>query len=65
VIVHSRLPPAEITPAQSDTNRPQLPGCEAVRGDPDQVSHPGWNALVALARLLARRAAQQHMSQGN
>jgi hypothetical protein len=63
VIVHSRLPPAEIAPAKSDSNRPQLPDGEAVLGAPDRTSHPGWNALVALARLLGRHAARDHMAQ--
>jgi hypothetical protein len=65
VIVHSRLPTADITPAKSVGNRPQPPGRGAVRDDPDHTAHPGWNALVALARLLGRRAAQQHLSQGD
>jgi hypothetical protein len=65
IIVHIRLTHAEVTPAKSGTNRPQRPRPEAAPSDPDHASHSGWDALVALVRLLARRAAQQHMLQGD
>jgi hypothetical protein len=62
VVMPIREPPAEITPARSDSKRPQLPGREPVQGPDPQ---PGWTALVALVRVLARQTAQQHLSQGD
>jgi hypothetical protein len=63
--VHIRLPPAELTPAKSGNDRPKLPRPDAAHGHPDPASHPGWDALVAVALLLGRHEAQQQISEGD
>ena len=37
----------------------------AKRDRTDAESGPGWDALVALAKLLGRRAAEEHLSHGD
>jgi hypothetical protein len=61
---HPELPAVKLDSRDRTTScRSLTPTSDRDRNDTDRP--PGWDALVALARLLGRQAARDHMAEGD